>query len=82
MQATLYKKLTRQVNRHRRAFSIIMLCVLFRGYRLSIDLTIPVFSHGQLYMALSQVRNQRHVRIRLKEGSISTVNVTVINNDN
>jgi hypothetical protein len=43
---------------------------------LGVDLTRPVFSHGQLYTALSRVRRQEHVMIRLQPGQDSTTNVT------
>ena len=43
---------------------------------LGIDLTRPVFAHGQLYTALSRVRNRKHARVRLPVGCSSTINVT------
>jgi len=43
---------------------------------LGIDLTRNVFSHGQLYTALSRVRKRQHARIRLLEGQSTTTNVT------
>jgi hypothetical protein len=43
---------------------------------LGVDLTRPVFSHGQLYTALSRVRRREHVMIRLQPGQDSTTNVT------
>lgn len=44
--------------------------------RVGIDLTHPVFSHGQLYTALSRIRRCEHARVRLLPGADSTVNVT------
>ena len=47
--------------------------------RVAIDLTRPVFSHGQLYTALTRVRNRTHGLVRLRPGENSTTNVTCIN---
>jgi ATP-dependent DNA helicase PIF1 len=44
--------------------------------RVGIDVTHPVFSHGQLYTALSRVRQRDHVCIRVCEGESEIVNVT------
>lgn len=41
-----------------------------------IDLMHPVFTHGQLYTALSRIRHRSHVRVRLPEGHSTTTNVT------
>ena len=41
-----------------------------------IDLTRPVFSHGQLYTALSRIRHRTHARVRLRPGETTTTNVT------
>ena len=43
---------------------------------LGIDLTRPVFSHGQLYTALSRIRHRSHARVRLRPGETTTTNVT------
>ncbi|KIM65900.1 hypothetical protein SCLCIDRAFT_54687, partial [Scleroderma citrinum Foug A] len=44
--------------------------------RIGLDLTIPVFSHGQLYTAMSRIRHRTHVLIRLPPEQTSTTNVT------
>lgn len=41
-----------------------------------VDLTVPVFSHGQLYTAMSRIRQRNHARVRLPSGQTSTTNVT------
>ena len=41
-----------------------------------VDLTTPVFSHDQLYTALSWIRHRDHTRVLLNAGAQSTVNVT------
>jgi hypothetical protein len=43
---------------------------------IAIDLTHPVFSHGQLYTALTRIRNRTHGLVRLRLGESSTTNVT------
>ena len=41
-----------------------------------VDLTRPVFSHGQLYTALSRIRHHSHAKIRLRPEETTTTNVT------
>lgn len=43
--------------------------------RVGVDLTRPVFSHGQLYTALSRARTRHHVMLRLLPGQTTTENV-------
>ena len=43
---------------------------------ISIDLTHPIFLHGQLYTALSRIRHRTHTCIRLHSGETTTTNVT------
>lgn len=44
--------------------------------RVAIDLTRPVFSHGQLYTALTRIRNRTNGIIRLNHGDTTTTNIT------
>jgi ATP-dependent DNA helicase PIF1 len=44
--------------------------------RIGIDLTRPVFSHGQLYTALSRICNHEHAVARLRPGETTVPNVT------
>ena len=41
-----------------------------------VDLTRPVFSHGQLYTALSRIRHHNDAKVRLRPGETTTPNVT------
>jgi hypothetical protein len=43
---------------------------------IGVDLRRPVFSHGQLYTALSRIRNRTHARVLLRPGETTTTNVT------
>ena len=44
--------------------------------KVGVDLTSPVFSHGQLYTAMSRIRNRNNAMIRLPPGEMRTTNVT------
>ena len=44
--------------------------------RVGVDLTRPVFSHGQLYTALSQIHHRSDAKVHLRPGERSTMNVT------
>ena len=41
-----------------------------------VDLTRPVFSHGQLYTALSHIIHHSHAKVRLRPEETTTLNVT------
>lgn len=43
---------------------------------IGVDLTTPVFSHGQLYTALSRICHRDHACILLRPGDTCTTNVT------
>jgi ATP-dependent exoDNAse (exonuclease V) alpha subunit len=44
--------------------------------KIGIDLTKPVFTHGQLYTALSRVRRREDVLIRFQPNQNTTTNIT------
>ena len=44
--------------------------------QVGIDLTQPVFTHGQLYTALSRVRNRAGLTVLLPDGQATTTNIT------
>lgn len=44
--------------------------------RVGVDLTRPVFSHGQLYTAFSRIRHREDGMVRVKPGQTCTTNVT------
>ena len=41
-----------------------------------VDLTRPVFSHGQLYTALSRIQHHSNAKVRLRPGETTTPNIT------
>ena len=43
---------------------------------IGVDLRRPVFSHGQLYTALSRIRNRTHARVLFRPRETTTTNVT------
>jgi hypothetical protein len=44
--------------------------------KIGIDLTSPVFTHGQLYTALSRIRHREHAKVRVRENECTTANIT------
>jgi hypothetical protein len=44
--------------------------------KIGIDLTRPVFTHGQLYTALSRVRRREDAKLCMREGESTTPNIT------
>ena len=44
--------------------------------KVGVDLETNVFSHGQLYTALSRVRHRDAIGVRLSRGTTTTKNVT------
>jgi hypothetical protein len=41
-----------------------------------VDITVPVFSHGQLYTALSRIPNCTQAVVHMRPGETTTTNVT------
>ncbi|KAJ7135921.1 hypothetical protein C8R44DRAFT_828701 [Mycena epipterygia] len=58
------------------AYSIINSCQGLTLDIVGVDLRRPVFSHGQLYNALSRIRHRSHTQVLFRPGETTTTNVT------
>jgi len=43
-----------------------------------LDLRVPVFSHGQLYVALSRARQRKNIKVLLPEDSTKPITANVV----